>query len=190
MFIKLWFKTVETHMKKRLTMLVALLGLLLTGPMGLLAQNEETAKNNTSEVVSADEAAIQKELTEKERRAEEGTKETLDKVMRFAQQGNYDGFGKLMIYSGRDPNRTMRVKMNPNDAFERLEIENTLNYVRHWLSKSAFYHAKRYRKVASVTGDLYFWDVEFTTLNGKMKMFRVLMATLGDQYLFVRMEKV
>ena len=176
-------------MKKILFTFVALAGLLLMGPMNLVAQNGETAENETKVEVSPDEMEIRNAETEKERKAKEGTKEALDKVMRFAQQGNYDGFGKMMIYSGRDPNRTMQEKMNPNDSHERLEIENTLNYVRHWLNKSAFYHAKRYRKVTGMVGDLYFWDVEFTTLKGKMKMFRVVMATLGKDFLFVRMEK-
>lgn len=176
-------------MKKTILTLVAVAGIFFMGPVNLVAQNEETAQNDAKTEVSPEEAEIRNAQTEKERKAKEGTKEALDKVMRFAQQGNYDGFGKMMIYSGRDPNRTMQEKMNPNDAHERLEIENTLNYMRHWLNKSAFYHAKRYRKVTGMAGDLYFWDVEFTTLKGKMKMFRVVMATLGKDFLFVRMEK-
>jgi hypothetical protein len=176
-------------MKKILLTFVAFTGLCLIGSTGLIAQNGETAKSEAKAEVSSDEAEIRHAETEKERKAQEGTKAALDKVMRFAQQGNYDGFGKMMIYSGRDPNRTMREKVNPNDAYERLDIENTLNYMRHWLNKSAFYHAKRYRKVTGMSGDLYFWDVEFTTLKGKMKMFRVVMATMGSEYLFVRMEK-
>ena len=135
--------------------------------------------------VTADYAAN----TKKEKLQAE-TKEALDKLMRFAEARNYDGFGKMMIYSGRDPNRTMRVKMNPRDAHEKLEIENTLNYVKHWLDKSALYHAKTFRVVKGLESDLYFWDVEFTTLKGKAKMFRVSFCELDRKLMFIRMEKM
>ncbi|MEM0997629.1 MAG: hypothetical protein AAGN35_11135 [Bacteroidota bacterium] len=173
-------------MKKQLLFLAMAIFFLAGVPAALLAQNEEASTTGQNDEL---EAAIAKSATDKQKREVEDSKAALDRMMRFAKARNYDGFGKMMIYSGRDPNRTMRVKMNPKDAHEGLEIENTLNYVHHWLSKSAFYHAKRYRKVKGLSGDLFFWDVEFTTLKGKLKMFKAVMAKLGDEYLFVRMEK-
>jgi hypothetical protein len=174
-------------MKKQLLLVLTAFFLAWMVPTQLSAQVEE-ATATTEEVDETDEA-IRVAAEEKAKMEQAGSKDALDKIMRFAKVRNYDGFGKMMIYSGRDPNRTLRVKMNPNDSHELLEIENTLNFVHHWLSKSAFYHAKRYRKVKGMNGDLFFWDVEFTTLKGKLKMFKAVMSKLGDEYLLVRMEK-
>lgn len=170
-------------MKNLFVLLIAGLIVVVGLPDRVLAQ----ASTETNSEVTEEDILYAK--NDKAKKVQEATKEVLDKVMRFAQQSNYDGFGKLMIYSGRDPNRTMRVKMNPNDAHERLEIENSLNFIRHWLKKSALYHTTRYRKVTGLSGDLFYWEVEFTLLNGKSKKFIVVMSELNGKYLFVRMDK-
>ena len=171
-------------MKKIIILLFAGITIVTFIPQMVLAQASAPAE--TEEIEASETRSSE---TEKNKRIQEETKLALDKVMRFAQQSNYDGFGKMMIYSGRDPNRTLRVKINPSNAHERLEIENSLNYIRHWLKKSALYHTTRYRKVTGMAGNLFFWEVEFTLLNGKSKQFIVVMSELEGKYLFVRMDK-
>lgn len=151
----------------------SLLVMLLIGG-NMFAQGEPTANYDPN---------TKREKIEKE------TKEVLDKIMKYAEGYNYGAFGKLMVYSGKNPNRTMRTMMNPMDPHEKLEIENTLNFIHHWLDRSALYHAKEFKIVKGMKSDLYYWDVEFTSLKGKAKMFTVSFAELDGKYVFIRMIK-
>lgn len=140
-------------------------------------------------------AAAQDDVTggygesDKEERIQEATKEKLDKVMSYAKTRNYAAFGKSMVYTGKNPYRQLKVKMNAADPHEKLEIENTLNLLHHWLEKTALYNAKNFRIVHGVDFELYYWDVEFTLLNGKTRGTQFAFVELDKEFLFCRMEK-
>jgi hypothetical protein len=120
---------------------------------------------------------------------EEQTHTTLEKLMKYASERKYDSFAKLMAYSGRDPDRNMRSLINTRDPHEKLEMENTCNFISHWISKSALYHAQNFRIIKGAAGDLIFWDTEFSLLNGKTKKFVMSFVEIQGKYYFCSVEK-
>lgn len=127
-------------------------------------------------------------MPDKKKRSEMATQKVLENLLKYAAERKYDSFGKIMGYMGRDPNRNLRSPINPNDPHERLDIENKCNFLAHWLSKSALHHAKKFRSVKGAYGDLFFWDVEFTLLNGKAKTFVFMFFEVDSRYLFCNVE--
>jgi len=93
-------------------------------------------------------------LTAKEK-AEAATKLTVEKVLKYAQARNYESLGRMSLYAGREPNRTMKVKVNMMDSYERLELENTLNYIHHILEKTVIWNATNFRIVNAVNEKYY-----------------------------------
>lgn len=120
---------------------------------------------------------------------EERSMEALDKIIQYAMDRKYDSFGKMMAYVGRDPNRNMRTMINPVDPHEAITIENSCNYIHKWLSESALHHAKDFRVVKGANCDMFFWNVEFTLLNGKMKTLTFMFIELDHKILFCQATK-
>jgi hypothetical protein len=128
-------------------------------------------------------------LSVKNKRLETETHATLEKLMKYASERKYDSFGKLMAYTGRDADRNMRSPINPRDPHEKLAMENTCNYLSHWISKSALYHAENFRVMKGAAGDLIFWDAEFSLLNGKSKKFLMSFVEIQGKFYFCNVEK-
>jgi hypothetical protein len=127
-------------------------------------------------------------LTAKEK-AEAGTKAAVEKVLKYAQARNYESLGRMSLYAGREPNRTMKVKVNMMDSYERLELENTLNFIHHILEKTVIWNATNFRIVNAVNEKYYYWDIEFTDDKMKTKVFTMLIGELKGEFLFARFEK-
>lgn len=128
-------------------------------------------------------------VSAKNKHIEEQTHATLDKLMKYATERKYDSFSKLMAYTGRDPDRNMRSPINTRDPHEKLAMENTCNYLYHWITKSALYHAQNFRIVKGAAGDLIFWDTEFSLLNGKSKKFVMSFVEIQGKYYFCTVDK-
>lgn len=128
-------------------------------------------------------------VVDKRKHAEVESQAVLERLLKYAAERKYDSFAKLMAYTGRDPNRNMRAVINPMDPHEKLEMENTCNYLHHWLTKSALQNPQNFRVVKGSAGDLVFWDSEFTLLNGKTKKFVFSFVELQGKYFFCTVEK-
>ncbi|MEY3442966.1 MAG: hypothetical protein RLZZ519_1247 [Bacteroidota bacterium] len=140
----------------------------------------------TAQVVGV--GANEQSLTPKEK-AEAGTKLALEKALKYAQARNYESFGRMSLYAGREPNRTMKVKVNMMDSYERVDLENTVNYIHHILEKTVIWNATNFRIVNAVNERYFYWDVEFTDEKMKTKVFTVLLGELKGEFLFARFEK-
>ncbi|HEX2899081.1 MAG TPA: hypothetical protein VHS96_05100 [Bacteroidia bacterium] len=127
-------------------------------------------------------------LTAKEK-AEAATKLTVEKVLKYAQARNYESLGRIALYAGREPNRTMKMKVNMMDSYERLELENTCNFIHHLLEKTVIWNATNFRIVNAVNEKYYYWDIEFTDDKMKTKVFTMLLGELKGEFLFARFEK-
>lgn len=117
------------------------------------------------------------------------TEALFNSLVELAQKRHYQGFASKMIYNGRDPNRNLQGKLNYADPFDRLTAENTLNFLRNDLQKSALWHTAEFKIVQGHERDLFIWSVEFTTLKGKIKTRRLFFANYKGQYLLARIEK-
>jgi hypothetical protein len=122
-------------------------------------------------------------------KAEAATKLVVEKVLKYAQTRNYESLGRITLYAGREPNRTMKMKVNMMDPYERLELENTCNYIHHILEKTVIWNATNFRIVQAVNEKYYYWDVEFTDDKMKTRIFTILLGELRGEYLFARFEK-
>lgn len=122
-------------------------------------------------------------------KAEAATKLVVEKVLKYAQARNYESLGRISLYAGREPNRTMKVKVNMLDSYERLELENTCNYIHHILEKTVIWNAANFRIVNAVNEKYYYWDIEFTDDKMKTRVFTMLIGELKGEYLFARFEK-
>ena len=123
--------------------------------------------------------ANEQPLTAKEK-AEAGTKLAVEKALKYAQARNYESFGR---------NRTMKVKVNMQDSYERLDLENTVNYIHHILEKTVIWNATNFRIVNAVNERYFYWDIEFTDEKMKTKVFTILLGELKGEFLFARFEK-
>ncbi|MBL0017193.1 MAG: hypothetical protein KAY96_05805 [Bacteroidia bacterium] len=132
--------------------------------------------------------ANEQPLTAKEK-AEAGTKLAVEKALKYAQARNYESFGRMSLYAGREPNRTMKVKVNMQDSYERLDLENTVNYIHHILEKTVIWNATNFRIVNAVNERYFYWDIEFTDEKMKTKVFTILLGELKGEFLFARFEK-
>ncbi len=140
--------------------------------------------------VAATPAAEESGPMSKRDKAEADTKEMVQKVLDFAQKRNYASMSRVTVYAGRDPNRTMRTKINMNDPHEKLECENNLNYMRHVLVKSVIWNATNFRMVKAVNDTYYYWNVEFTNEKMKTMVYQMLFVELSGEYLFASFEKI
>lgn len=120
---------------------------------------------------------------------EETTNSKLKTLMNLVEKRHYNGFGKMMAYAGKDPNRNLKSRLNLSDPHEKLKSENTLNRIAHYLKKSALWHAQNFRIVKGFEADLYIWDLEFTLLNGKSKVVKMTFINLKGEYLFCHLDK-
>ena len=116
------------------------------------------------------------------------TETELKKLIRMAENRNYGPFMKHLIYNGRDPQRNLRARLNPNDPHDQLYADNTLNRMRHFLEKAALWHNKNFRVVYGYEHDLFVWDLEFTTLKGKSKIHTVSFVKFKEEYLMARFD--
>lgn len=116
-------------------------------------------------------------------------REKLDRLMSLVEKKHYEGFGKMMAYTGRDPNRAMQDKLNLWDPHEKLFAELSLNELAHHLDKSALWHADNFRIVKGLESDMYIFDMEFTYLKGKTKQYKMTFMKLKDDILFCHAEK-
>ena len=89
----------------------------------------------------------------------------------------------------RDVNRTMKVIVNMQDSYERLDLENTVNYIHHILEKTVIWNATNFRIVNAVNERYFYWDIEFTDEKMKTKVFTILLGELKGEFLFARFEK-
>lgn len=128
-------------------------------------------------------------LTKKEM-AEADSKAMVEKVLSFAKARNYSGMARYTVYAGRDPNRTMKVKINMNDPHERLECENNLNFMHHVLEKSVIWNPTNFRMVKAINDTYCYWNVEFTDEKMKTMVYQMLFVELGGEYLFASFEKL
>jgi|GEM_PF-2316673 hypothetical protein len=149
-------------------------------PMGLRSQSLETK--------AVDTGYGEKDYDTKKIQ-EERSMQALEKLLQFAESRKYDSFGRMMAYVGRDPNRNMRTMINPVDPHEAITIENSCNFIHKYLTESALHHAKDFRVVKGANTDLFFWNVEFTMLNGKIKTLTFLFIELEHKYLFCQVTK-
>lgn len=117
------------------------------------------------------------------------TENLFNELVELAQKRHYQGFAQHMIYNGRNPNRNLQAKINYNDPFDRLTAENTLNFLRNDLKKSALWHTANFKIVQGHERDLFIWQVEFTTLKGKIRERRLFFARYKGEYLLARIEK-
>jgi hypothetical protein len=161
---------------KKLLLFVPLLVLLLCA-QPLLAQ--PIATEHESKV----------EPQTKKEKAEAASKLAIEKVLKYAQNRNYDGLARITVYAGREPNRTMKTKINTLDPHEKLENENTCNYMHHILEKSVIWNATNFRMVNAMNDKFFYWDVEFTDDKMKTRVFEVLLVELNNEFLFARFEK-
>ncbi len=118
----------------------------------------------------------------------EKTQDALGKVMKMVENRNYGPFLHACIYNGRDPLRNFRSRLNPNDPHDRLYAENLLNRLRHHLKKSALWHNKNFRVVYGYERDLFVWDLEFTSLKGKVKSYQISFIKFKNEYLVARFD--
>jgi hypothetical protein len=132
--------------------------------------------------------ANEQPITSREK-AEAGTKLVVEKVLKYAQNRNYESLGRITLYAGREPNRTMKMKVNMMDPYERLELENTCNYIHHILEKTVIWNATNFRIVNAMNEKYYYWDVEFTDDKMKTRIFTMLIGELRGEFLFARFEK-
>lgn len=127
-------------------------------------------------------------LTSKEK-AEASTKSAVEKALKFAQVRNYEGLGKMTVYAGREPNRSMKTKINLHDSFERVENENVCNLMNKILEKTVIWNTTNFKIVNSVNQKFYYLDVEFTDDKAKTKVYSMLFVELSGEMLFARLEK-
>jgi len=127
--------------------------------------------------------------TEQKTILEDKCRKELDQLMTLAEKRHYEGFGKMMAYTGRDPNRNLMDRLNLYDPHEKLFAETTLNEFHHHLSKSALWHADNFRIVKGMEGHLFIFDLEFTYKKGKTKQFKLTFVELKDDILFCRADK-
>lgn len=134
--------------------------------------------------------AAKPEAVSKRDKSEAETKLMVEKVLGFAQARNYASMSRVTVYAGRDPNRTMRTKINMNDPHEKLECENNLNLMHHVLEKSVIWNATNFRMVKAVNDTYYYWNVEFTNDKMKTMVYQMLFVELKGEYLFASFEKI
>ena len=120
---------------------------------------------------------------------EHNVRERLDQLMELVKRKHYQGFGKMMAYTGRDPNRAMQDKLNLYNPHEKLEAELALNELAHHLDKSALWHADNFRIVKALQNEMYIFDMEFTYIKGKTKKYKVTFMKLEDEILFCHADK-
>lgn len=160
-------------MRKLVFLIPALILLFLSGPV-----DAQVVGMGTNE----------QPQTAKEK-AEAASKIVVEKVLKFSQARNYESLARITLYAGREPNRTMKVKVNMMDAYERLELENTCNYIHHILEKTVIWNATNFRIVNAVNEKFYYWDIEFTDDKMKTKVFTMLLGELNGEFLFARLDK-
>lgn len=125
---------------------------------------------------------------EQREKIKEATMEDLNELMELANQRKYDAFARKMVYTGRNPNRNLQTKVNFQDPHEKLFVINSVNKIKHYLDKSALWHASNFRIIEGFDSDLFRWDVEYTLLKGKTRTFVATFALLKGEYLFCQME--
>ena len=122
-------------------------------------------------------------------RAEAATKTALEKVVKFGQALNYQSLGHMSAYAGREPNRSMKTKLNLMDSFERLENENTCNLIHKIMETTVIWNPTNFRIVNAADQKFYYWDAEFTDEKMKTKVYSVLFVELAGEMCFARIEK-
>jgi hypothetical protein len=127
--------------------------------------------------------------TSKEK-AEAASKAAVEKVIKYAQNRNYESLGRMTVYAGREPNRALKTKINMMDSYEKLENENTCNLIHKIMEKTVIWNATNFKSVNSVNEKFYYWDVEFTDEKAKTKVYRMLFVELGSEMLFGRIDKI
>jgi hypothetical protein len=174
--LRLGIEAMGLKMKKLLALLPVLVVMFCIQPA--LAQ--------TADAGSAEDKP---EAMSKEKRAEMNSRAAIDKLMKYVQARNYTAIGKMTVYAGRDPNRMLRTKVNMLDPHEKLEVENTTNYMHHVLEKSVIWNATNFKMVSSVQDHYYYWDLEFTNEKMKTMVYTVFMVELKGEFLFARFDK-
>ncbi len=111
-------------------------------------------------------------------------RERLDVLMTMVERKHYEGFGKMMAYTGRDPNRALTDKLNLYDPHEKLFAELSLNELAHHLDRSALWHADNFRIIKGIENSMYIFDMEFTYIKGKTKKYKVTFVKIKDDILF------
>lgn len=147
------------------------------------------AQPSFAQVAELSDASEKPEALSKEKRAEIGSRTAIDKLMKYVQARNYTAVGKMTVYAGRDPNRMLRTKVNMTDPHEKLEVENTTNYMHHVLEKSVIWNATNFKMVSSIQDNYYYWDMEFTNDKMKTTVYSLLMIEIKGEFLFARFDK-
>lgn len=127
-------------------------------------------------------------VTTKEK-AEAATKLAVEKAIKFGQNRNYEGLGRMTVYAGREPNRALKSKINLLDSYEKLENENTCNLIHKVMEKTVIWNPTNFRMVNSINDKFYYWDVEFTNEKTKTVVYTMMFVELGGEMLFARFEK-
>lgn len=126
--------------------------------------------------------------TSKEK-AEAATKLAVEKLIKYGQNRNYESLGRMTVYAGREPNRSLKTKINMMDSYERLENENTCNLIHKVMEKTVIWNAVNFRMVKSLEDKFYYWDVEFTDEKMKTKVYTIMFVELNSEMLFARFDK-
>lgn len=114
---------------------------------------------------------------------------TLLEIIETKSEPEYYKVARMMVYSGPDGTRDLVDVMDYGDPFDRLQVENTSNLLRHWMDKSTIQVNKNFRVVPGWKHDLYIWDVEFTNQKGKTKIRKFIFTLHGaSKFYFVRAE--
>lgn len=114
---------------------------------------------------------------------------TLMEIIEIKEQPEYYKVARMMVYSGPDGTRDLVDVMDYGDPFDRLQVENTSNLLRHWIDKSTIQVFKNFRVIPGWKHDLYIWDVEFTNQRAKTKVRKFIFTLHGNsKFYFVRAE--
>ncbi len=116
-------------------------------------------------------------------------RERLSQLMDLVERKHYEGFGKMMVYTGGDPDRDYQDKLNLSDPHEDVFAELSLNKLAHHLERSALWHADNFKIVKGVKGDVYILDIKFNYPNGKTKNYTMTFAKLRNDILFCHAKK-
>ena len=106
----------------------------------------------------------------------------LSKLFEFAERRNYREFAKMKAYTGSDPNRQLQDLVNYDNPMERVEVENLMNLIIHWLDRSMVYQVRNFRIAQGLNTEMYFFEVAFTSEKGKTQLRKFAFVDIGGNY--------
>lgn len=128
-----------------------------------------------------DESEVKTEKTDKEI-TREAVEVELSKIFTHAENRNYREFARMKAYTGSDPNRQLKDLVNYDNPMERVEVENLMNLIVHWLDRSMVYQVKNFRIAQGLNTEMYFFDVSFTSEKGKTQNRKFAFVDIEGQY--------